>query len=71
MWWIVPITALDRLPRRVHSIGYVVIRLMKGQDLRTHGSGRTGGTNALRAGGLGAGALTMLGDAAKAMRPLC
>jgi glycerol-3-phosphate acyltransferase PlsY len=42
-----------------------VIRLMKGEDIRTHGSGRTGGTNALRAGGLGAGALTMLGDAAK------
>jgi glycerol-3-phosphate acyltransferase PlsY len=38
---------------------------MKGEDIRTHGSGRTGGTNALRAGGLGAGVLTMLGDAAK------
>ncbi len=46
-------------------MGYVVIKLMKGQDIRQHGSGRTGGTNALRAGGLGAGALTMLGDGLK------
>lgn len=65
MWWIVPITALIGYLVGSIPIGYVVIRLLKGEDLRTHGSGRTGGTNALRAGGLGAGALTMLGDAAK------
>ena len=65
MWWIVPITALIGYLIGSIPIGYVVIRLLKGEDLRAHGSGRTGGTNALRAGGLGAGALTMLGDAAK------
>ena len=65
MWWIVPITALIGYLVGSIPIGYVVIRLLKGEDLRTHGSGRTGGTNALRAGGLGAGTLTMLGDAAK------
>jgi len=65
MWWIIPITALIGYLIGSIPVGYVVIRLMKGEDLRTHGSGRTGGTNALRAGGLGAGALTMLGDAAK------
>ena len=65
MWWIIPITALIGYLIGSIPVGYVVIRLMKGEDIRTHGSGRTGGTNALRAGGLGAGALTMLGDAAK------
>jgi len=65
MWWTIPITALIGYLIGSIPVGYVVIRLMKGEDLRTHGSGRTGGTNALRAGGLGAGALTMLGDAAK------
>jgi glycerol-3-phosphate acyltransferase PlsY len=65
MWWIIPITALIGYLVGSIPVGYVVIRLMKGEDIRTHGSGRTGGTNALRAGGLGAGTLTMLGDAAK------
>lgn len=65
MWWIILITALIGYLIGSIPVGYVVIRLMKGEDIRTHGSGRTGGTNALRAGGLGAGTLTMLGDAAK------
>jgi glycerol-3-phosphate acyltransferase PlsY len=65
MWWIIPITALIGYLIGSIPVGYVVIRLIKGEDIRTHGSGRTGGTNAMRAGGLGAGALTMLGDAAK------
>ena len=65
MWWIIPITALIGYLIGSIPVGYVVIRLMKGEDIRMHGSGRTGGTNALRAGGLGAGTLTMLGDAAK------
>ena len=45
--------------------GYVAVKLITGQDIRHHGSGRTGGTNAMRAGGLGAGALTMVGDVLK------
>jgi glycerol-3-phosphate acyltransferase PlsY len=45
--------------------GYLVIRLIRGEDIRRHGSGRTGGTNAMRAGGVGAGALTMIGDVLK------
>jgi len=65
MWWLAVVTIL--LGYLIGSIpmGYVVIRLIKGEDIRRHGSGRTGGTNALRAGGLGAGALTMVGDALK------
>lgn len=46
-------------------VGYIVIYAMKGQDIRQIGSGRTGGTNALRAGGTWAGILTALGDGLK------
>ena len=46
-------------------MGYLVIYAMKGQDIRRHGSGRTGGTNALRAGGRWAGIATGLGDILK------
>lgn len=42
--------------------GYLVIYAMKRQDIRQHGSGRTGGTNAMRAGGSWAGVLTAIGD---------
>ncbi|HRN68773.1 MAG TPA: glycerol-3-phosphate acyltransferase, partial [Promineifilum sp.] len=31
--------------------GYIYVRLIKGEDLRKIGSGRTGGTNSLRAAG--------------------
>jgi acyl phosphate:glycerol-3-phosphate acyltransferase len=42
--------------------GYVVLRLFKRQDLTQIGSGRTGGTNAMRAGGIWLGALTGIMD---------
>lgn len=45
--------------------GYIYVRLFKGEDLRTIGSGRTGGTNSLRAAGLGVGVLTSLSDVFK------
>lgn len=45
--------------------GWVVVRLRTGEDIRRVGSGRTGGTNAMRAGGWVAGLLTGLGDLAK------
>lgn len=38
--------------------GYLVIKLLTGSDLTRLGSGRTGGTNAMRAGGVGAGVAT-------------
>jgi glycerol-3-phosphate acyltransferase PlsY len=65
MWWIVLLAALIGYLIGSIPMGYLVIRLVKGEDIRLHGSGRTGGTNALRTGGLGAGALTMIGDATK------
>ena len=45
--------------------GYLYVRLFKGEDLRKIGSGRTGGTNSLRAAGLGVGVLTSLSDVLK------
>jgi glycerol-3-phosphate acyltransferase PlsY len=45
--------------------GYLVVKLFTGKDIRTFGSGRTGGTNAVRAAGIIAGALTAVGDVAK------
>ena len=48
-------------------VGYLVIYLMKRQDIRRIGSGRMGGTNALRAGGTVAGVLTGTGDLLKGL----
>ena len=45
--------------------GYLLVKLFSGQDVRQVGSGRTGGTNAARAAGLGAGVLTALLDGLK------
>ena len=47
--------------------GYIIIGILRERDLTTDGSGRTGGTNAMRAGGLGAGAFTVAGDVFKGM----
>lgn len=46
-------------------MGYVIVRAISGQDVRQVGSGRTGGTNAMRAAGLAAGLLTALLDVLK------
>lgn len=45
--------------------GYLAVKLLSGQDVRKFGSGRTGGTNAIRAAGMAAGILTGAGDIAK------
>jgi acyl phosphate:glycerol-3-phosphate acyltransferase len=45
--------------------GYIYVRLVKGIDIRTVGSGRTGGTNSLRAAGLGVGLATSFSDVGK------
>jgi acyl phosphate:glycerol-3-phosphate acyltransferase len=45
--------------------GLIVVKLMTGKDVRTIASGRTGGTNAMRAAGLGAGILTAVFDILK------
>jgi glycerol-3-phosphate acyltransferase PlsY len=48
-------------------MGWLWVKLLSGQDVRTIGSGRTGGTNAMRAAGRTAGVLTGLGDFAKGL----
>ena len=45
--------------------GLIVVKLMTGKDVRNVASGRTGGTNAMRAAGLGAGILTAILDILK------
>jgi glycerol-3-phosphate acyltransferase PlsY len=45
--------------------GFLFVKVTKGIDLRDIGSGRTGGTNSLRAAGLGVGFLTFLMDIVK------
>ncbi len=47
-------------------IGLLIVRWKTGKDLRSEHSGRTGGTNAMRAGGWVAGVLTGFGDLGKA-----
>jgi len=47
--------------------GLLVVRAMTGKDVREIGSGRTGGTNVLRAAGIWATLLTVLGDGAKGL----
>lgn len=46
-------------------VGWVVVKLFTGRDVRHIESGRTGGTNVMRAAGFLAGALTAIGDTAK------
>lgn len=65
MLWLLPIlgTIIGYLLGAV-PVGLLVCRLY-GVDIRTVGSGRTGGTNAWRAAGLKAGIPTIIGDAIK------
>jgi glycerol-3-phosphate acyltransferase PlsY len=51
-------------------ISIAVARLVGGPDPRTVGSGRTGGTNALRALGRGPAAVVLCGDALKGATPV-
>lgn len=45
--------------------GWVVVKIASGKDLRFHGSGRVGGTNAMRAAGFLAGFFTAVLDVLK------
>lgn len=46
-------------------IGWLIVKIFKGTDVRTLGSGRVGGTNVMRAAGFLAGLFTAAGDAGK------
>ena len=47
--------------------GLILVKVATGQDVRNVASGRTGGTNVLRSGGLWLGLLTMFLDIMKGM----
>jgi glycerol-3-phosphate acyltransferase PlsY len=48
-------------------IGFLAVGVLTERDVRDEGSGRTGGTNAYRAGGFLGGFLTVIGDFLKGM----
>jgi glycerol-3-phosphate acyltransferase PlsY len=48
-------------------VGWIVVMVFTGRDVRKIESGRTGGTNVMRAAGFVAGALTAIGDVAKGL----
>lgn len=48
-------------------IGFLAVGILTERDVRDEGSGRTGGTNAYRAGGFLGGFLTVVGDFLKGM----
>lgn len=48
-------------------VGLLLVRALTGKDVRQVGSGRTGGTNVLRAAGPWVALLTILGDSAKGL----
>jgi acyl phosphate:glycerol-3-phosphate acyltransferase len=45
--------------------GWIIVKITTGRDIRSIESGRTGGTNAMRAAGFLAGAFTAVGDSLK------
>lgn len=45
--------------------GWIIVKLVKGEDVRNYGSGRTGGTNVFRAAGAPAGVITAMLDVLK------
>ncbi|MDJ0755185.1 MAG: glycerol-3-phosphate acyltransferase [Ardenticatenaceae bacterium] len=50
--------------------GKIYVKLFTGQDLQQIGSGRTGGTNSMRAAGFGVGFLTAMSDVVKGVMGL-
>lgn len=47
--------------------GWIIVKISTGRDIRSIESGRTGGTNAMRAAGFLAGAFTAIGDMTKGL----
>lgn len=64
--WMLVVFVLSYLVGSV-PFGLLIVRLARGVDVRTIGSGRTGGTNVMRAAGFLAGALTAISDVLKGL----
>lgn len=66
-WYvIVGVLILSYLVGAIPS-GWIVVKIASGKDVRTIESGRTGGTNAMRAAGFLAGLITVILDAIKGL----
>ncbi len=46
-------------------LGFLIVKIMTGKDVRREHSGRTGGTNVMRSAGFAAGFITAVGDVIK------
>lgn len=64
IWTSIAIVLLSYLIGSI-PMGYILVALSTGKDVREIKSGRTGGTNAMRAAGLWAGVITSFFDMAK------
>lgn len=62
MSWVLGVTILGGYLLGAIPFGLIWVKLFTGQDVRAVGSGRTGGTNAMRAAGFWVGLLTALSD---------
>ena len=51
--------------------GYIIAKLLKGIDIRDHGSGNIGLTNVMRVMGVGPGIIVLLADAGKGVAAVC
>jgi len=66
-WYIViGVLALSYLVGAIPS-GWIIVKIASGKDVRTIESGRTGGTNVMRAAGFLAGFITVILDAIKGL----
>ena len=65
IFWILVVLVLSYLVGSI-PFGLLIVKLRTGKDIRLVESGRTGGTNAARAAGLGAGIITAVLDFLKA-----
>lgn len=63
-WSVIAVLIISYLIGSI-PMGLITVKIATGQDVRTIQSGRTGGTNAMRAAGLGVGIITTFLDIAK------
>jgi glycerol-3-phosphate acyltransferase PlsY len=64
VWNIILVLVLAYLMGSI-PFGFIVVKIINGRDVLKIASGRTGGTNAMRAAGVGAGVITVVLDVLK------
>ncbi len=63
--WLLPVVMLIGYVLGSIPSGFLIVKMAAGKDVREVGSGRTGGTNVMRAAGFGAGLMTAISDGLK------